>query len=178
MWWPVLSIDPGACDLMDQILNFRGVADNRGPSLITTSGQPSEADLAALSSNGVAAIINLALHSHERALPDEAASCAALGMEYIHIPVAFDAPTEADYIQFCAAMTALSGKRVHVHCILNARVTAFFHRYGPSAALMTAAQADALLDSVWRPGGVWAAFIGSDARRSADHEYCGRDYHL
>lgn len=30
-------------------------------------------------------------------------------------------------------------------------------------------QARALMDSVWRPGGVWAAFIGDEASVSLDH---------
>ena len=60
---------------------------------ITTSGQPTEEQLAAIRDLGVDHVINLALHSHEKSLPDEAASVAGLGMSYIHIPVEFDAPT-------------------------------------------------------------------------------------
>jgi protein tyrosine phosphatase (PTP) superfamily phosphohydrolase (DUF442 family) len=49
-------------------------------------------------------IINLGLHSHEKALPDEAASVSRLGMTYIHIPVDFQKPTDGDFDQFCSAM--------------------------------------------------------------------------
>lgn len=49
------------------------------------SGQPSEARLAASADLGVAHVVNLALHTHEKALPGEMASVAALGMWYIHI---------------------------------------------------------------------------------------------
>ena len=93
---------------------------------ITTSGQPSEAQLRAIRSLGVTHVVNLGLHSHEKALADEAASVRALGMEYVHIPVAFDAPAVEDFDRFCATMKALAGKTVHVHCIANARVSAFF----------------------------------------------------
>ena len=39
---------------------------------ITTSGQPSETQLADIAALGVRYVINLGLHSHEKALPDEA----------------------------------------------------------------------------------------------------------
>jgi protein tyrosine phosphatase (PTP) superfamily phosphohydrolase (DUF442 family) len=52
---------------------------------LTTSGQPSEEQLADIAGLGVQAIMNLGLHSHARALPDEAGSVARLGLRYIHI---------------------------------------------------------------------------------------------
>src|SRR3954471_14633339 len=60
---------------------------------ITTSGQPTEEQLADIQALGVRHIINLGLHSHEKALPDEAASVRDLGMTYMHIPVDFQHPT-------------------------------------------------------------------------------------
>ena len=74
-------------------------------------------------------MINLALHSHEKALPDEAGSVAALGMTYVHIPVDFQNPTERDFAGFVTAMQAAQTAPVHVHCIANYRVSAFFYRY-------------------------------------------------
>jgi hypothetical protein len=41
-------------------------------------------------------VINLGLHSHEKALPDEAATVDSLGMTYVHIPVDFQNPTERE----------------------------------------------------------------------------------
>lgn len=127
---------------------------------VTTSGQPSEAQLARISGLGVTHVINLALHSHPKALPDEAASVTRLGMAYIHIPVDFDRPTEADFDRFCAAMAALGDAPVHVHCIVNARVSAFLYRYRRDVLGVDEAEARAAMESIWRPGGVWAAFIG------------------
>lgn len=96
---------------------------------LTTSGQPSGEQLAEIAALGVRDAINLALHEHPRALPDEAGTVAALGMAYTHIPVAFDAPTDADFARFCAAMEEIGDRPVHVHCIVNARVSAFLYRY-------------------------------------------------
>ena len=41
---------------------------------ITTSGQPTETELADIAALGVRCVINLGLHSHEKALRDEAAT--------------------------------------------------------------------------------------------------------
>lgn len=127
---------------------------------ITTSGQPTEAELALLPALGVRHVINLALHTHERALPDEGGTVAALGMTYTHIPVAFDAPTEDDFTRFCEAMAGVTGARVHVHCIVNARVSAFLYRYRRDILGMDERLARQDMESVWQPGGVWASFIG------------------
>jgi protein tyrosine phosphatase (PTP) superfamily phosphohydrolase (DUF442 family) len=74
-------------------------------------------------------VVNLGLHTHEKALPDEAASVAALGMTYVHMPVDFINPTAADLSAFCDVMDALRDKTIHVHCIASYRVSAFLYRY-------------------------------------------------
>lgn len=136
---------------------------------ITTSGQPSEGQLAELRDLGVETVINLALHSHEQALSDEAACVAALGMRYIHIPVEFSAPTQSDFARFCEAMADSAGRAVHVHCIINARVSAFLYRYRRDVVGMDEAAARRAMDMVWRPGGVWAEFIGDGAAGALPH---------
>lgn len=125
---------------------------------ITTSGQPTEAQLADIHAIGVRHIINLGLHSHEKALPDEAGSVRRLGMTYIHIPVDFQNPTEADFDRFRAAMAELDDVPVHVHCIANYRVSAFFYRYRRAVLGVEDSQARADLEQIWQPEGVWAEF--------------------
>lgn len=136
---------------------------------LTTSGQPSEAQLSDIQTLGVTHVINLGLHEHERALPDEAASVSGLGMTYVHIPVAFDNPTDSDFEQFCAALSDVGDGPVHVHCIANFRVTAFLYKYWRNVQGVDECQARKLMDTVWRPGGVWAAFIGDEASVTLDH---------
>jgi protein tyrosine phosphatase (PTP) superfamily phosphohydrolase (DUF442 family) len=94
------------------IYNWRRLNDR-----ITTSGQPTEPQFAYIQALGVRHIVNLGLHTHEKALPDEPASVSRLGMTYIHIPVDFQNPTDQDFEQFCAVMEQLRGVPVHVHCI-------------------------------------------------------------
>jgi len=125
----------------------------------TTSGQPTESQLADIAALGVRCIINLGLHSHEKALADEAASVTALGMRYVHIPVEFKNPTEDDFALFCEAFETSKDGPVHVHCIANYRVSAFFYRYRRSVIGMDAAQARVDLDGVWRPDPIWTDFI-------------------
>jgi len=103
-------------------------------------------------------LINLGLHSHEKALPDEAATVDP-GMTYVHIPVDFKNPTERDFDAFCTALKEASDSPVHVHCIANYRVSAFFYRYRRTVLGMDAARARADLDQVWQPDPVWRAFI-------------------
>lgn len=136
---------------------------------LTTSGQPTAEQLALLPPLDFRHVVNLALHTHEKALPDEAATLAALGITYIHIPVAFDRPAEDDFRRFCAAMADLAGQPVHVHCIANMRVSAFLYRWQRDVVGENAAAAKALMDSIWRPGGVWASFIGDEAGAALPH---------
>jgi len=138
-------------------------------SRITTSGQPTEDQLAELPALGIRHVVNLGLHTHEKALPDEAGCLARLGLSYIHIPVDFDRPTEGDFIRFCEAMAAVDGKPVHVHCIANMRVSAFLYRWQRDVRGHDEARARALMDSVWQPGGIWASFIGEDADSALPH---------
>ena len=126
---------------------------------LTTSGQPTEAQLADIHALGIGHVVNLGLHTHEMALSDEAASVARLGMTYIHIPVDFQNPTEADFTRFCDAMDELKDVPVHVHCIANYRVSAFFYRYRRDVLGMDEGRARADLEKLWQPTEVWAAFI-------------------
>jgi len=143
---------------------------------LTTSGQPTEEQLARLPALGVTHVVNLALHSHTQALADEAGSTAALGMGYTNIPVAFDAPTEADFARFAALMDQLAGAVVHVHCIANLRVSAFLYRYACGRHPERQAEAAAELERLWRPGGVWAHFVGVPEAADLPHRYEGADY--
>ena len=152
-----------------EILNWRRFDDR-----LTTSGQPTEAQLVKLTGLGVARIVNLGLHSHEKALADEHRTVAELGMAYSHIPVDFTAPSEDDFIRFGEVLEEGGNDRIHVHCIYNARVTAFLFRYHCDEP--TRGHAAALLDSVWRPGSVWARFIGNHVDATLPDRYAGRDY--
>lgn len=129
---------------------------------LTTSGQPSEDDLARLAAMGVETVINLGLHSHEKALADERASVTTLGMDYVHIPVPWDAPDEDHFAAFCAALEDNAGRTIHVHCIMNYRVSVFIYRWKRDVLGEDEPSARAGMLKVWDPWSIpaWARFAG------------------
>jgi uncharacterized protein (TIGR01244 family) len=126
---------------------------------LTTSGQPTEAELAELAALGVRHVINLAPHSHAKALPNEAGSVVGLGMTYSNIPVDFKNPTETDFAAFSSALAACGDSPVHVHCAANYRVSAFLYRYRRDVLGMDEPAARAMMEQIWQPDPIWTAFI-------------------
>ena len=98
----------------------------RRSDAITTSGRLEAGDPARLAALGVRHVVNLALDDHPEALPDEAERLAAEGIGYSHIPVPFDAPRREHVAELARVLADTKGP-VHVHCIMNWRVTAFFY---------------------------------------------------
>lgn len=131
---------------------------------LTTSGRLQADDPARLGAIGVRHVINLALDDHPDALTDEAALLAAQEIGYTHIPIPFDAPDEIHYAAFKAALKAADGP-VHVHCIMNWRVSALFYRLHRERG-MAEGEARALMRQQWDPLAsddprtkVWAGLI-------------------
>lgn len=131
---------------------------------ITTSGRLQQGDPDRLAGIGVRHVINLALSDHPEALPNDKAAMADAGLRYTHIPVPFDAPTEEHYHAFAAALDS-DQEPVHVHCIMNWRVSAFFYRWNRERG-MDEATARQHLEAIWSPeitdhpaAPTWAAFI-------------------
>jgi len=142
---------------ISDIHNYRQAAPD-----IATSGQPREDQLAAIAAAGYDVVINLALHDDPRySLIDEASSVRALGMEYVHIPVQFAAPTTRDLTQFFEVMDRSKGRRTWVHCAANMRVTAFLGLYWQLREGWPQERAFALMRSVWQPNDVWSSFIAA-----------------
>jgi uncharacterized protein (TIGR01244 family) len=147
---------------VEESYNFRRIDDR-----LTTSGLVSAEQLATLGRDGYAAVINLLPDNNERAVHDEADIVAEQGLDYVSIPVDFAAPTHADLERFCEAMDGLEGRKVHVHCAANYRVSAFYSLYALRQGRCTVEQADALVRDVWDPAEhpAWAAFIADERAR-------------
>ena len=145
-----------------EIYNYREAAPD-----LATSGQPHESQLAAIAEAGYDVVINLALHDDPRySLKDEASSVQKLGLEYIHVPVAFGDPTESDLGKFFDAMDRQKHHRVWVHCAANMRVTAFLGLYRRLREGWPEEPAFALLREIWQPDDVWSEFIASQLAKS------------
>lgn len=126
---------------------------------IVSSGQPTAAQFADIARAGFEAVINLAMPESDGALADERAIVEALGLCYVHIPVPFDAPETRHLDAFFAAMNALAGRRVWVHCALNWRVSAFLYLYHRRVLGLPDAEARRAMWPGWTPEPVWRAFI-------------------
>ncbi|MEM1105498.1 MAG: protein tyrosine phosphatase family protein [Pseudomonadota bacterium] len=143
------------------IYNYRRIND-----LLHTSGQPTAAQFALIRDRGFRTVINLAPHSAENALADQDQVLGALGMRYIHIPVDFKAPTDADFDRFADVMAAHGEEKLWVHCAANMRVSAFVFRYRRDRLGHDAADLQGDLDAIWAPFGAWKAFLAPRAPES------------
>ena len=142
--------------------NFRRIDDR-----LTTSGLMSVAQLGDLHREGYDAVINLLPDSYEHAVADEARIVREQGLDYVYIPVDFAAPTHADLEAFADAMDARVGRKVHVHCAANYRVSAFYGLYALRNGTCTDDEAMELMRDVWDPAddAVWSAFIADERTR-------------
>jgi protein tyrosine phosphatase (PTP) superfamily phosphohydrolase (DUF442 family) len=139
---------------LSDIYNFLAVSDDLG-----TAGQPTAEQLAAVKAAGYDVVINLALGTTPRDLPHEVDLVTGQGMEYIHIPVVFDNPTDGDLTRFFDAMDEHQDKKRFVHCIANMRVSAFVFLYRVLRQGMAPEEARAMMQKIWQPNAVWQQFI-------------------
>jgi protein tyrosine phosphatase (PTP) superfamily phosphohydrolase (DUF442 family)/8-oxo-dGTP pyrophosphatase MutT (NUDIX family) len=126
---------------------------------IGTAGQPAPEQFPMLQAAGYETVINLALASSPGAVPDEAERVRQLGLDYVHIPVEFGAPTLEDLRKFFAAMDANRERKVFVHCIANKRVSAFVFLYRVLVRGERISEAEMALHRIWNPDPVWQDFI-------------------
>ena len=94
---------------------------------LASSGQPTKAQLGGLVEAKIDLVVNLAPVTSPGAYAEEGKLIQQLGIDYVHIPVNWDAPPMADVEKFMSVMTQAKAKdqRVLVHCYVNARASAF-----------------------------------------------------
>jgi protein tyrosine phosphatase (PTP) superfamily phosphohydrolase (DUF442 family) len=139
---------------LEDIYNFIQLSDR-----IATAGQPTAVQYPAIASAGYQTVINLALKESANALPDEEAIAANLGLEYIQIPVIWDAPTLENFQEFVRVMKANQDRKVFVHCAANMRVSAFMYLYRQLHDSVGEETARVDLAKIWVPNQVWQTFI-------------------
>jgi protein tyrosine phosphatase (PTP) superfamily phosphohydrolase (DUF442 family) len=140
-------------DHIDNIANFLQISER-----LATAGQPTVEQYSLIVTAGYEVVINLALTDSPNALVDEDSLARTLGLEYIHIPVEWTAPTLIDFQAFRSAMAAHSEHKILVHCAANKRVSAFIYLYriGEGVNELIARQD---LAKVWIPDSIWQTFI-------------------
>lgn len=139
---------------LDDIINYREYS-----ATFASAGQPTESQLELVSDAGFERVIYIAFSTDGNALANEDRLVRDLGMEYVHIPVVFNAPTTADYESFAAVMQRDPDKKTLLHCQINARASTFSFLYRVLEENVPLVEAKADMNSVWEPNETWRALI-------------------
>ena len=126
---------------------------------LTTSGQPTEKALKDLGNHGYEAVIFLVPPGTHGNVEHEAEILKQQGIEYVHIPIKFDEPTEAHYTAFAAAISRLAKKKVLVHCEINLRASSMTFLYRTIALKVDPNLAYQSVSRVWTPRYAWKPYI-------------------
>jgi protein tyrosine phosphatase (PTP) superfamily phosphohydrolase (DUF442 family) len=139
-----------------EISNYRSYSET-----FASSGQPDAAQLEAVAKTGVKRVIYLAFTDNETAIEHEDSTVKKLGMQYIHIPVDFMAPTLNDFQLFVKVMEQAPEMNTLLHCQVNFRASIFSLLYRVIYLDVPILEAKVAFDSVWVPNEVWFRFIQS-----------------
>lgn len=141
---------------MNGIYNYLKLNEN-----LSSSGMPTAEQLKEVADAGVKVVINLALKTSPNALANENEIVESLGMNYIHIPVEWDHPTQKNLADFFNAMDAHKDQKVYVHCQANYRATAFITLYRILREGWKQEDAIPIMEKIWNPEDfpVWQRFI-------------------
>lgn len=144
-------------------------------NLLASSGQPSQTELEAVAGAGVGRVIYLAFGDHDTALSGEDRIVRDLGLQFVHIPVVWSAPSVADFELFSAVMAQSEGINTLVHCQVNWRASSFVFLYRVIVQDVPMDDAVLALNSIWTPSDVWRTFIVSVLQRygfEPDCDFC------
>jgi protein tyrosine phosphatase (PTP) superfamily phosphohydrolase (DUF442 family) len=126
---------------------------------LVTSGQPTRESLAALKSEGFAAVIYLAPNDVIDAIANEGEILQAQAIEFVHVPIVFKTPTPAEVEQVAKALDRLAGRKVLVHCQVNMRASAVTFLYRAAYLGVDPAKAYESVTRVWVPEGPWKQLV-------------------
>lgn len=144
------QVDPA----LAEITNFR-----QYNATFASAGQPTREQFQLIADQGFERIVYIAFTNNNNALADADQLVKGLGMEYMHVPVAFDNPLPDDFYAFADSMRRNPGKKTLLHCQVNARATAFSFLYRVLYDDVSISAAKADMNTVWQPNAVWRDFI-------------------
>lgn len=128
------------------------------PSLIT-SGQPTPTALAGLGALGFQAVVYLAPSSVRDAVENERDLLERQGIEYVHIPIPFNAPAEEHVIAVSETLERLNKKKVLVHCQVNLRASTMVFLHRVITLKEEPSRAYEAVSAVWTPEGPWRTLV-------------------
>jgi protein tyrosine phosphatase (PTP) superfamily phosphohydrolase (DUF442 family) len=141
---------------IEGIENYLEVSNRVG-----TGGQPEADQFADIAAAGYQVVVNLALPNSREAVANEDWLVTEHGMTYVHLPVSWERPTQADVARFFALMDAFRDQRVFVHCIKNMRVAVFVYLYRVCREGVAQETAEATMLRIWRPHGTWRRLLAA-----------------
>lgn len=145
------AAEPAAPSGPDRMMNFHQVS----PSL-ATAGAPQPGDLVALKAAGYTLVIDL--RTPEEGLEADRAAAAALGLEWVNVPVT-RAPERAQLAALSAVLDAHPQAKTLVHCASNKRASTMVMLDQVTRRGVPVAEARRHVDAVWTPSAPWQAFI-------------------
>jgi len=145
---------PLAADELAEITNYREYSE-----VLSSSGQPTEAQLQLLKDAGFERVVFLAYSDSQGSIANADSLIEKLDMEFVHVPVNWEAPQKSDFYLFSGAINRGSNKRTLVHCQVNFRASAFSFLYRVLYKNVDMGDAKSDLDSVWVPNATWRKLI-------------------
>ncbi len=143
----------GAAEL-SEIRNYKEYS-----ATFSSAGQPSQEQLEAVKAAGFERVVYIAFTNSRGAIEEEDAVVKELGMDYVHVPVIWDAPTKADFYAFAGAMQREPGKKTLLHCQANYRASAFAFLYRVLYQDVPVAEAKSDMNTIWQPNDTWRQLI-------------------
>jgi protein tyrosine phosphatase (PTP) superfamily phosphohydrolase (DUF442 family) len=128
-------------------------------SSFASAGQPSLEQLGAVKAAGFERVVYIAFSNSRGAIADEDAVVKELGMDYVQVPVIWDAPTKSDFYAFAGAMQREPGRKTLLHCQANFRASAFSMLYRVLYENVSVAEAKADMNTIWQPNDTWKNLI-------------------
>lgn len=125
----------------------------------SSAGQPSREQLDAVKAAGFERVVYIAFSNGRIAIADEDAVVKELGMDYIQVPVIWDAPTKSDFYAFAGAMQREPGRKTFLHCAANYRASAFSMLYRVLYEDVSVTQAKSDMNKIWKPNETWKNLI-------------------
>jgi protein tyrosine phosphatase (PTP) superfamily phosphohydrolase (DUF442 family) len=154
---------------LDKICNYLEISGSIG-----TAGQPTPEQFIDIKSGGYDVVVNLAMPDSTNALANECDLVTEQGMEYVHLPVVWEKPTDADLDKFFGVMSQHQRQRVFVHCALNWRVSCFILLYRVICQGISQKKAQEALLTIWEPDATWQGFMSRSLARHGVEPWPGK----
>lgn len=139
----------------DTLVNLTNLQRNN--AYLLSSGLPTAQQLKALKEEGVTHVVDLIPGNRV----DEILATAQLNLEYFNVPVDWEAPTLANFLNYAAFMQRVDAtdEKVLTHCKLNWRGASFTYLYRIAILGESEEKAKQDLMAIWHPNPTWHAFM-------------------